>query len=122
MRIPLPFVAAEATWLALAVAIYFSAASAHAACFPVPNGLLGFWRGEGDASDEFGNNHGTVAGGVTFGAGEVGQAFVLNGNGGTAVKLADATPFQLQDLTIEAWVKRASASIASHDVGGGHIF
>src|SRR5262249_28530011 len=40
-----------------------------------PTGLISAWRGEGNPLDVMGRNNGSVAGGVTYAAGEVGQAF-----------------------------------------------
>src|SRR5207248_6511223 len=41
---------------------------------------------------------------------------------GSGVQLSNPGEFQLQDVSIEAWVQRSSASIASHNPGGGFIF
>ena len=48
-------------------------------CATPPAGLVGWWRGEGAASDSAGTNNGVLEGGVAFAAGEVGQAFSFNG-------------------------------------------
>jgi predicted double-glycine peptidase len=48
-------------------------------CTPVPQGLVGWWPGEGNANDLTGSNNGTLVNGATFSLGEVGQAFNLNG-------------------------------------------
>src|SRR5207249_6984449 len=53
---------------------------------------------------------------------DVGQAFIFNGNAGCAVQITNPAVFQIQDLTIEAWVQRSSSTIASHTVGGAQIF
>src|SRR5712691_10244778 len=91
-------------------------------CVPPPSGLVGWWRAEGDALDQTGAHNGTLAGNATFGSGKAGQAFVLDGNVGTAVQLTNPAALQLQDLTIEAWIQRSSVSLASHNTGGGLIF
>jgi len=49
-------------------AVYSSPASA------LP-GLASWWRGEGDAKDSVGGNHGTLMGDATFAPGKAGQAF-----------------------------------------------
>src|SRR5262245_65255486 len=46
-----------------------------------PTGLVSWWRGEGNATDAQGVNHGTLVGGVTFAPGQVGQAFSFDGTG-----------------------------------------
>src|SRR4029077_20990106 len=50
----------------------------------------------------------------TFAAGEVGQAFSLT-NGHAAVVVGNPANLQLQDFTIESWIKRSSASIVTTD-------
>jgi hypothetical protein len=42
-------------------------------------GLISWWRGEGNALDSTGPNHGTLEGNVTFTPGKVGQAFNFHG-------------------------------------------
>src|ERR1043166_1762766 len=91
-------------------------------CTNPPSGLVGWWQAEQDASDETGNHNGSLAGSATFGIGEVGSAFVLDGNNGCGVHLSNSADFQLQDLSMEAWVQRSSTSIASHNPTGGFIF
>src|SRR5262249_33347885 len=44
-------------------------------CTPAPSSLISSWPGEGNANDTAGLNPGVLNGGVTFPAGEVGQAF-----------------------------------------------
>src|ERR1043166_10120562 len=55
-------------------------------CTNPPSGLVGWWQAEQDASDETGNHNGSLAGSATFGIGEVGSAFVLDGNNGCGVR------------------------------------
>ena len=57
---------------------------------------------------------------VGYANGEVGQAFSFDGNG-HGVQLAGATNLQFQDFTIETWIKRASASVASYGSGGNAV-
>ena len=91
-------------------------------CDPPPAGLVSWWQAEGNAFDQIGGNNGTLIGNASYGTGEVGQGFVFNGNG-QGVQLAGATNLWLQNLTIETWVKRASASTVSYGSGGnGSIF
>ena len=94
-----------------------------ASCDPPPSGLVSWWRAENDALDSAGTNNGTLTGATTFGSGNVGQGFVFDGNTGSGVALGNPTGLQLQDFTIEGWIKRSSASVASHGSGGvGTIF
>jgi len=96
-------------------------AFAQPSCVTPPSGLVGWWAGENNPLDSGGTNNGTLAGNAAYGAGVVGQGFVFDGNH-DGVQLANQTNLQLQTFTIEAWIKRASVSIASQDTGGGQIF
>src|ERR1035441_2457253 len=82
------------------------------ACAPPPSGLVGWWRGEGVASDSADSNNGIVEGGVAFAAGEVGQAFKFNGtNADVRVPASASLNVGTGDgLTIEAWVNPADVS------------
>ncbi|HEV2437589.1 MAG TPA: LamG-like jellyroll fold domain-containing protein, partial [Verrucomicrobiae bacterium] len=70
--------------------------------------------------DEVGTNNGTLVGNATYGSGEVGDGFVFDGNG-SGVSIANATNLQLQDLTIEAWIRRSSSSVVSYGSGGNGV-
>ncbi len=87
--------------------------SSQAGCVPPPAGIVAWWTGEGVFSDLVGTNNGVPTNNVTFAAGEVGQAFGFDGTD-SAVILANSTNLQLQTFTIEAWIKRASPTLASH--------
>ena len=54
--------------------------NSQANCTPPPPGLVSWWRADGNALDWTGGNNGTIDGNVIYGSGEVGQAFVLDGN------------------------------------------
>lgn len=81
-------------------------------CVMAPAGIVSWWRAEGNAQDATGANHGALAGNTTVGTGRVGQAFVFDGNN-DAVNLGNPTNLQLQNFTLEVWVKRASATVTS---------
>ena len=81
-------------------------------CVMAPAGLVSWWRAEGNAQDATGANPGALAGNTTVGTGRVGQAFVFDGNN-DAVNLGNPTNLQLQNFSIETWVKRASATVTS---------
>src|ERR1044071_4731443 len=81
-------------------------------CTDAPSGLVSWWKAESNALDAAGSNNGTLIGNTTYGAGRVGQAFVFDGSG-DAVSVGNPANLQLQDFTIEAWVKRGSSSVAS---------
>jgi len=108
--------------LATAALLGFAMRASAQSCATPPSGLLSWWRGENTAADFFGLNNGTVQSGVVFTNGEVGRAFFFNGSS-AAVDLGPATNLELQNFTIEAWVKRASPSVVSFDTSGdGVIF
>jgi hypothetical protein len=74
---------------------------------PAPAGLVSWWRGEGNAKDAWGGNHGTVVGNVSYTSGQVGLAFKFNGT--DQVELADAPDLGLTTaVTMEAWIKPTS--------------
>jgi len=79
-------------------------------CVSPPVGLVGWWPGEGNASDIVGGNNGTLLDGVSFGGGEVGQAFLYGTtNAGVKVPASPALNVGLGNgLTIEGWINPAS--------------
>jgi hypothetical protein len=83
-------------------------------CNAAPTGLVSWWKAESNVFDEVGGNHGTLAGNTSYAVGEVGQSFVLDGNG-DAVSIGNPTNLQLQNFTIEAWIKRGSSNVATLD-------
>ncbi len=58
-----------------------------------------------------------MIGNVTYTNAEVGQGFVLDGSG-DGIKLNGTTNLQIQDFTIETWLKRSSTSTVSYGSGG----
>src|SRR2546425_1221831 len=68
------------------------------------------WRAEGDANDNVGNNDGTLVNGATFAAGEVGQAFSLDGVD-DYVEIADSVSLSVSTaLSVEAWINPTSVA------------
>jgi len=114
--------AGASTYTLLAGMQIVAATPATPACIAPPSGLVSWWRAEGNASDSGDGNSGTLAGNTTYGAGRVGQGFVFDGNR-DLVTVGNPTNLQLQNFTIEAWIKRASASAVSYgSYGNGIIF
>lgn len=74
-------------------------------CVTPPAGLTGWWQGEGNGIDSVGGNNMAPAD-ISFVAGEVGQAFGLNGTN-QWVNCGNTTTgnFGTNDFTIEFWVK-----------------
>jgi hypothetical protein len=72
-------------------------------CVTPPSGMVSWWPGEGNANDFIGGNDGILTGTVGYAAGEVGQAFNLNGG---YVQVADAPSLDITgQITIDAWIK-----------------
>ena len=91
-------------------------------CIAPPTNIVSWWSGDGNASDVVAGNHGTLVGNASYTNGKVNATFALDG-AGDIVKVGNPTNLQLQNFTIEAWVKRNSASVVSADGGvSGHIF
>lgn len=112
----------KTTTLSAMVAIVMLACGLSAQdCVPPAAGLVSWWRAEGDVSDAVGGNHGTFSGNTAYDTGKVGLGFAFDGNGDMMVVGTPAS-LQLQDLTIEAWIKRTSASVVTYNGGGGIIF
>jgi len=89
---------------------------------PRRSGLVSLWSAEGSCDDSVGGNNGTLAGRTTYGAGQVGQAFVFQGNA-DLVTVGNPANLQLQDFTIEAWIKRTDTSVTTHgNYGNGVVF
>src|SRR6185369_13957537 len=77
-------------------------------------GLVGWWKGNGDTTDAIGTNNGTLSGNATFGSGLVGQAFSFDGDN-DSVMIGNPATLQLQNFTIEAWIKRGSTNQVTLD-------
>ena len=72
-------------------------------------GLVGWWKAEGNANDATGSNNGVLRNGAAFAAGQVGQAFSLDGSNDYVDGLGTAPTFSfIQNtgiFTIEGWVR-----------------
>jgi len=86
--------------------------SAQAVCVPAPAGLVAWWPGDDNANDITPSpDNGTLNGGATFAAGEVANAFSLDGT--TAYVSAPEVPkinFGTGDFSIDAWIQTSNAS------------
>jgi hypothetical protein len=89
-------------------------------CISAPSNLIAWWRAEGNALDELGGLNGTPTGSVSYAPGEVGQGFLLGGLD-AAINLGYATNLQLQNFTIEAWIRRTTNTIVSEDPQGNGL-
>jgi hypothetical protein len=74
-----------------------------APCVAAPANLVNWWPANGIATDIIGGNNGSLSNGVTFGVGEVGEAFSFDGVDGVVfIGAGPITP----PWTAEFWVKR----------------
>ncbi len=83
-------------------------------CSPAPSGLVDWWPGEGNANDIVGTNNGTLVGGVSYAAGEVGQAFSFDGTSGyVAIPDSPSLDSLITNITIELWMKSGQTNANS---------
>lgn len=71
-------------------------------CVTAPANMVSWWRGENNANDIQGTNHGSFNG--AFAAGKVGQAFSLNGVNQSVLTPLDVQPSAMPSTTWDAWV------------------
>ena len=87
-----------------------------------PPGAISWWTADCTLQDVLGLNPGAPAGAVTFEPGLISQAFGF-GREGDAVTVANSPSLQLQNFTIETWVKRKSPAQATPGpLGNGTLF
>ncbi|MEW6157005.1 MAG: immunoglobulin domain-containing protein, partial [Verrucomicrobiota bacterium] len=86
-------------------------------CTPIPEGLIAWWAGEGNANDFVGTNHGRLQAGAVFTGARVGQGFALNGiSGGIELDNSASLDFdQTSSFTIGAWVNTRGPTAATID-------
>jgi len=93
-------------------------------CVTPPANLVGWWRGESNATDNAGVNNGTLENGAAFTVGAVGQAFSFDGVN-DHVRVPDASDLRFTSaMTAEAWVFPTSIGSDQHifskwDIVGG---
>ncbi len=89
----------------------------NSSCIPAPDGLVSWWRGEGNALDSVGANNGTIIDGITFTAGKVGNGFVISGTGDDYIRLPqNLFPVPTNGtgntaFSFELWFKTASGGV-----------
>ncbi|HWX23132.1 MAG TPA: LamG-like jellyroll fold domain-containing protein, partial [Candidatus Binatia bacterium] len=75
-------------------------------CTPVPSGLIGWWKGDGNGIDSVAGNNAYAMPNITFTPGMVLQAFACNPVGYTGVQIHDQPYYILTNsLTVEAWAR-----------------
>jgi len=90
-------------------------------CSSSPNGVIGWWPGDGNAADLVGTNSGSlISGADANGVGVVGGAFSFNGT--TAyVQIPDSPSLRPTNLTIECWLKFTSLD-STGNAGAGQQY
>jgi hypothetical protein len=74
-------------------------------CAGPSNGRVSCWKGEGNANDSVGTNHGSLMNGATFAEGIDGQAFSFDGSD-DFVLVGDTPSLDLPgSLTLAAWIR-----------------
>ncbi|MEW6157617.1 MAG: LamG-like jellyroll fold domain-containing protein [Verrucomicrobiota bacterium] len=96
-------------------------APSQADCADAPSGLVAWWSGEGNARDRVTGAQGQIEGNAQYSSGFAGQSFLFTG-GHDAVVVPNVSELHLQELTIEAWIKRANSGTVSDSPGGAGIF
>lgn len=88
-------------------------------CCALPEGLVGWWPGDGNAFDVISGNDGTLNNGATYAEGRCGKAFDLRGsNDFVDVPRADEFDFGTPDsYTVVCWLYRTSTVNSQHMVG-----
>jgi subtilisin-like proprotein convertase family protein len=72
--------------------------------YPPLGGMVGWWKGEGNALDSIGGTTGIVYPGTTYAAGEVGQAFSFDGVNGCVMNTNSPPYTNIQNsFTMEFW-------------------
>ncbi|HYL57485.1 MAG TPA: LamG-like jellyroll fold domain-containing protein [Candidatus Acidoferrales bacterium] len=88
-------------------------AGAAPVCTQPPASLVSWWPGDGNADDIWGGNNGTIENGVTFVAGEVGQAFHFDRTTSQFVQAPNASNLSFDrtnSFSIDAWVRTSETA------------
>ncbi|HTL54262.1 MAG TPA: LamG-like jellyroll fold domain-containing protein [Candidatus Limnocylindrales bacterium] len=92
-----------AFWIFIGLAPVLSSLGAN--CDPPPNDIIGWWSGDGDGSDIYSTNTGTLGGGaIATTPGIVGTAFLFDGTN-SYVSIPDSQALHPTNFTIEAWIR-----------------
>jgi hypothetical protein len=103
-------------------------------CISPPSGMTSWYTGDGTANDFLGNNNGSLQNGAGFAAGEVAQAFSLNGSNQFVSLPAGVFPYPATNATgthpisVDAWFSTTTGGVilGQQDVAapatpGGHV-
>jgi hypothetical protein len=84
-------------------------------CVAPPDGMVGWWPGDGNADDFHNGYNGTLHNGATFAPGKVAQAFSFDGTD-DYVEIADEEAFDFDRtdaFSIDAWINTSSNGIVN---------
>ena len=95
-------------------------------CYPLPNGIMAWWTGDGHPLDWVGTNHAALQGSVGYSPGVVNQGFSLNGTTDfLQVPNTPAWPHGTNAFTIDLWVNFSAAgtgrTLVGHNNGPGQV-
>jgi hypothetical protein len=76
-------------------------------CIAPPNGLVGWWPGDGNTNDLAAGNNGVLHNGAAFATGKVGQGFSFDGVNDFVSAPHNTNLDITGDLTIDAWINPA---------------
>jgi hypothetical protein len=87
-----------------------SAGKCRPQCYQLPQSVVGWWKGNGDATDAIFGNNGTLMNGAGYGTGMVDQAFSLDQSAHQYVDLPAAPSYLLNNSagSITSWVNPSS--------------
>ncbi len=84
---------------------------------PPPANMISCWPADGHFNDIVGPNNLSTVGFPAFVTGKVGQAFGL-GDGMSSVRAIGSVGLQVQNFTVDAWIKRYSSTVISYSQPG----
>ncbi len=101
---------AMARFAVVLVPLWLTGAVAHAQCIPT-NGLVSWWRAEGNATDSAGGNSGALMNGAATAPGQVGLAFSLDGQN-RFIEVPDHAMLmpRTNSFTLTAWIHTSNLS------------
>lgn len=85
-------------------------------CVEAPDSIVSWWQAEGNANDFIETNNGSPQNAVTYVAGNVGQAFSLDGSSYVSIPSDSSLDFT-NSLTIEGWV-----NLSTNNHNNGLVF
>jgi hypothetical protein len=85
-------------------------------CTPASSNLLNWWPAENSVLDVIGGINGSLSGDITYGAGEVGQAFHFGGSDGLISFGNSVGNFGTNDFAIEFWVRTTAQSSGEYPI------